>query len=214
MPVLRAAPRPVNGTVSTDGLSELEGRSVTTAQEVSRLLHDVAPFDDLEAEHLAAAFTWLDSTDDVFRRAKHATPSPHLVSYFVPVDADAGRVLLVEHRKSGLWLPPGGHLEPGEHPWDAAVRECHEELGVQAEPLLPGDTVPLFVTRTPTAEVDPHIDVSLWYVIKGEAGVELDWDHREFASVRWWSMEDLAQAGEGFDPHTPRFIGKLRSRTG
>jgi 8-oxo-dGTP diphosphatase len=125
------------------GLGELEGRSVTTALEVSRLLRGVAPFDDLETEHLDAVHTWLDSTDDVFRRAKPATPSPHLVSYFVPVDAAAQEVLLVEHRKSGLWLPPGGHLEPGEDPWDAAVRECREELGIQAEPLLPAHISPL-----------------------------------------------------------------------
>jgi 8-oxo-dGTP pyrophosphatase MutT (NUDIX family) len=124
-----------------------------------------------------------------------------------------GGVLLVEHRKSGLCLPPGGHLEPGEDPWDAAVRECREELGVQAEPLFPGDRSPLFVTRTPTAEVAPHIDVSLWYVIKGEAGVDLDWDHRVFASVRWWPMEALSHADQRFDPHTPRFVGKLRYRT-
>jgi 8-oxo-dGTP diphosphatase len=70
------------------------------------------------------------------------------------------------------------------------------------------------VTRTPTAEVDPHVDVSLWYVIKGDAGVDLDWDPREFASVRWWPMADLAHADERFDPNTPRFTGKLRSGIG
>ena len=34
----------------------------------------------------------------------------------------------------GLWAPPGGHLEPGETPTSAALRECREELGV----VLPG----------------------------------------------------------------------------
>lgn len=181
----------------------------TTAQEVSRLLGRVAPSDDLEAEHLATVSTWLDSTNDVFRRVKPATPSPHLVSYFVPVDAAAGQVLFVEHRKSGPWLPPGGHVEPGEHPWDAVVRECREELNLQAEPLFTADATPLFVTRTPTVEANPHTDVSLWYVIKGDVNVELDWARREFASVRWWPMGDLARADDRFDPHTPRFIAKL-----
>lgn len=185
----------------------------TTVEEVSRLLGRVVACDGLEAEHLASVLTWLDSTDDVFRRAKPATPSPHLVSYFVPVDAATGQILLVEHRKSGLWLPPGGHVEPGEHPWDAVVRECHEELSVQAEPLFTADATPLFVTRTPTVDANPHIDVSLWYVIKGDANVELDWDRGEFASVRWWPQGDLAQADDRFDPHMPRFIAKLNART-
>lgn len=30
----------------------------------------------------------------------------------------------------GLWEFPGGHVEPGETPWDAAVREWQEETGI------------------------------------------------------------------------------------
>jgi 8-oxo-dGTP pyrophosphatase MutT (NUDIX family) len=186
---------------------------VTTAQNIAQILHTVTPLDTLENEHLNTIFTWLNSTEDVFRRAKPATPSPHLVSYFIPVDLKTGKILLVEHIKSGLWLPPGGHLEPGEDPWDAAVRECHEELNTQAEPLLPKDQTPLFVTRTPTTETNPHIDVSLWYVIKGDESTELNWDRREFASIRWCPIEDLTQTDEQYDPHTARFISKLISHT-
>jgi 8-oxo-dGTP diphosphatase len=185
---------------------------VTGAGEVSRIVSAVAPFDDLEAAHLDEVRAWLDSTDDVFRRAKPATPSPHLVSFVVPVDATTARVLLVEHRKSGLCLPPGGHVEPGEDPWNAAVRECREELGIQAEPLVEQDTAPLFVTRTPTDEPEPHIDVSLWYAIKGDSATELDWDHGEFTNVLWLPMDELASVDRRLDPHTPRFIDKLRSR--
>ena len=42
-----------------------------------------------------------------------------------------GRVLLLFHAKLGLWLPPGGHVEYGELPDDAAVREVFEETGVR-----------------------------------------------------------------------------------
>lgn len=42
-----------------------------------------------------------------------------------------GRVLLLYHRKLGMWLPPGGHIEPGELPDEAAVREVLEETGVR-----------------------------------------------------------------------------------
>lgn len=40
------------------------------------------------------------------------------------------QVLLHRHPKLGLWLPPGGHVEQGELPDDAAVREVREEAGV------------------------------------------------------------------------------------
>jgi 8-oxo-dGTP pyrophosphatase MutT (NUDIX family) len=42
-----------------------------------------------------------------------------------------GQVVLHKHPKLGLWLPPGGHVEPHELPDGAAVREVQEETGVQ-----------------------------------------------------------------------------------
>lgn len=39
-------------------------------------------------------------------------------------------VLLVRHPRYGLWLPPGGCVEPNETPWEAVVREVLEETGL------------------------------------------------------------------------------------
>jgi ADP-ribose pyrophosphatase YjhB (NUDIX family) len=44
-------------------------------------------------------------------------------------DAD-GRILLVRHAEGNVWLLPGGGIEPGETPADAAVREMFEETGL------------------------------------------------------------------------------------
>lgn len=42
-------------------------------------------------------------------------------------------MLLVHHNRFNRWVPPGGHLEPGETFSEAAARECHEETGLQVE---------------------------------------------------------------------------------
>ena len=39
-------------------------------------------------------------------------------------------VVLHRHKRMGIWLQPGGHLEPGETPWHAAAREAAEETGL------------------------------------------------------------------------------------
>jgi 8-oxo-dGTP pyrophosphatase MutT (NUDIX family) len=52
----------------------------------------------------------------------------HLVSHFVL--ADGQHALLVDHLNAQRWLPPGGHIEPSEHPRATVVRELREELGL------------------------------------------------------------------------------------
>lgn len=45
------------------------------------------------------------------------------------------RLLFIRHRKpplAGRWLPPGGHVDPGETPEECAVREVREETGQRA----------------------------------------------------------------------------------
>ena len=173
---------------------------------VHEMVSAIVPCDDVEASHRADTLAWLESTDDVFRRVKPATPSQHLVSYVVLVDADA--VLLVDHINAGLWLPPGGHVEPDEHPAETARRELAEELGVVDAEL---DERPAFLTVTRTIGIDAgHTDASLWFVVAGQRDQPLTIDRREFRAARWWSVAevDAAQA-DAFDPHLARFLTKV-----
>jgi len=54
---------------------------------------------------------------------------------------EAGRVLLAERTarqvSAGFWELPGGKIDPGETPHQAAARELDEEVGLRAESLHP-----------------------------------------------------------------------------
>jgi 8-oxo-dGTP pyrophosphatase MutT (NUDIX family) len=129
-------------------------------------------------------------------------------------------VLLHMHRKLGMWLPPGGHIEIDELPDDAAVREVLEEtgievelvgerredvedpvqlrrpIGVQLENIGPGhehiDLIYLARPTGPTAiRTEFEKDKVGWYAPE-------DWDALGVnAEVRGWCEQALANAERG-----------------
>ena len=129
------------------------------------------------------------------------------MSYFALVDQQRGKLLLVDHKLAGLWLPSGGHVEPGEDPRATVVRELAEELNLAAEFVRES---PLFITVTQTVgAVSGHTDVSLWYLLRGDSSRAIEFDRGEFHGVRWFSFDEIPY--ERSDPHMRRFVAKMRS---
>ncbi|WP_167489616.1 NUDIX domain-containing protein [Nocardia terpenica] len=175
---------------------------------VAEIVCGIAPLDASEQNHIDHTLAWLASTDDIYRRIKPSTPSPHLVSYIALVDPEQRGIYLGLHRKSGLHLPMGGHVEPGEHPRTTALREAAEELGITAELTVIGDR-PLMVTSTMTVGDDSHEDMSLWYVARGDRTRKYRLDPDEFDHGRWWDLDPYGIPES--DPHLPRFLTKLQA---
>ncbi len=166
-------------------------------------IDQVVPVDAKEDHAKHAALRWVDSGAQLCRLEKPANPPQHLVSYFVLVDEE--HVLLVDHINAGLWLPSGGHVECGEHPRDTVRREVLEELRVSAQFIHEG---PVFLTMTETVgKTAGHIDVSLWYVLRGYRDAPIDFDRSEFNSIRWFHREQLPF--DRSDPEMGRFVRKL-----
>lgn len=57
----------------------------------------------------------------------------HFVSTTYLMDRTFPRTLLHFHKKLQSWLPPGGHIEANESPYEAALREIEEETFLTPE---------------------------------------------------------------------------------
>ena len=114
------------------------------------------------------------------------------------VDVSGGASFLLCRRASRLnshaaqWALPGGRLDPGETVIDAALRELHEEVGVE----LGGDAVLGLLDDYPTRSGYVITPVVLW----GGGRLELDPSPDEVVAVYRVGLHQLQR------PDSPRFI--------
>jgi 8-oxo-dGTP pyrophosphatase MutT (NUDIX family) len=116
---------------------------------------------------------------------------------------EAGRVLLVHHRRLGKWLPLGGHIELDEDPETAALREAKEESGLDVELLGerapttgPGTralVTPRFLDIHRITDTHEHVGLIYW---ARPCGGRLALSESEHHDIRWCACADL----ENLDP--------------
>ncbi len=129
------------------------------------------------------------------------------------------RVLLVHHRKLNKWLPIGGHIEIGENPEEAALRETREESGLEVE--LVGEKPPREFPGTQLLTAPTYLDVhdisgdhrhiGLIYFARSAEG-EIRLAEAEHHDIRWFTAEEFA-APEWAVPEAIQFYaGEALSR--
>ena len=76
-----------------------------------------------------------DTLTGLSQAAEHAHPADAPLTAALVALWHDGRLLLGFNRYRQCWELPGGMIDPGETPRQAAVRELHEETGVHLEAL-------------------------------------------------------------------------------
>lgn len=66
-------------------------------------------------------------------------------------------VLMIHHRALDKWLPIGGHIDPGEDPDQALLREIQEECGLEVE--IVADRAPIEDPTVRALYTPAHVNI-------------------------------------------------------
>ncbi|WP_324278419.1 NUDIX domain-containing protein [Blastococcus brunescens] len=116
-------------------------------------------------------------------------------------------VLLVHRRPDRRWYPdvwdlPGGHVEDGEPPLTALIRELHEELGVHVDPPA---CVPVAEVPVPARSLHLRIRrVDAW------RGTPVNRCPAEHDGIGWLAADRLAGLTLADPGHLALLAGLLR----
>ena len=162
------------------------------------------PSDETEAGHLLAIVNLLTTSSSAFSRRQfipgHVTASCYIID-------DGGRMLLHHHRRLARWLQMGGHVEPGELPHDAALREGVEESGLDDLELI-GGILDVDVHAIPAGRGEPphdHFDVR--YLARTASPERISIDRAESDELAWVPLEQAGELMRG--PESLRVIAKI-----
>jgi len=130
----------------------------------------------------------------------------HYVATGYVYDKKTDRFLLIMHKKSGKWLPPGGHLDEGEEPHKGVLRELYEETGVQgriinlletpdvgtpATAQLPTPFCVLYENISAEIEGEEHAHIDFVYMVEVNFSEPLILRGEEVVLAKWVSSEDI-----------------------
>lgn len=113
------------------------------------------------------------------------------------------KVLLVHHNGFDKWVPPGGHIEPGDTFAQAAVREVKEETGLDVEVISSqpnihpndmmavADAVPFYVDIEHAFKPVPAVVQFFWVRRKAGSSANLTVQAEEAYDVAWFDIEQL-----------------------
>ena len=128
-----------------------------------------------------------------------------------------GKVLLVHHKKLGLWLPAGGHVDENELPTETAVREAKEETGLDIEIIGEEENFervrillhPKYVQLEDIKPGHHHIDLIYFAKLK-DKNQKIEANTEETNEVKWFAKEELDKAPELVQIQAKKAIDELK----
>lgn len=155
------------------------------------LLEAYVPGTEAERRHRSAIWRRLDAPT-AFDRGEY--DPGHITGSGFVVHPTERAIVLVEHRKLGRWLQPGGHVEPLDPDIEASARrEVVEETGLTE--MIGLGIVDLDVHPFPARGGHPrhlHLDVRMGFVAGSEELTHSD----ESTGIAWVAFDRVLEMDE------------------
>lgn len=118
-------------------------------------------------------------------------PDIHITASAFVLNSDKSKVLLVNHKKTGLWQQLGGHIESGDSLLiDAALREAKEESGIEGIEIFNDGKIFNVVIYTLNKDGVGHTHLDVWFLFKSNTE---DLKPTEAQQLRWFSKDEFIE---------------------
>ncbi len=127
----------------------------------------------------------------------------HFNVMFVPVVKRENDIFvyLGFHKKADDWIPPGGHIEPGELPVDTVVREFQEELNFKiSQNMVQFYNIVIKHIGRPDLFCLTHYD--LWHYVLLDKKYCFKYLKKEFYEADWFKLNQI----KGKIKHNTHFL--------
>jgi len=166
--------------------------------QLRALLAEHVAWDAHEAAALAQVKALLTTSGTAWSGlwSRETVAPGHFTTSAVVVSEDGEDVLLIHHAAFGLWLQPGGHVDPGDaSPMAAAMRELEEETSLRQADVTPLGLVDIDVHDVPDGikgqAAHKHYDLRFAFRARTRAVAA----RSDAKDARWFSRSQVVKEG-------------------
>ena len=156
------------------------------------------PVNEQETRDKEIMLKHLKSGVDCFTRENQVA---HFTASIWTVNKERTKTLMVYHNLYDSWSWIGGHADGIEDLSAVAMRELHEETGIQNAKLVTPDVFSLEILAVSGhmkkgKYVPSHLHLNVTYLAEADESEALTVKEDENSAVKWWSFEEALRVSK------------------